>query len=262
MESFPRAWGALLPLRWYMQILFDQASRGAPVRETAEPFAILCVLTVGLGSLVWLRFRSLSRQGFAIPPEEAAPADGAEFGVAGAFRAEWRRVLSDRRYLHLFVVAPVFYAFFYPQPYLGQIVRNIPIAVVDQDGTELSRGLIQALAAHGNLSIALHAASYREAEEAVFARRAFGVVGIPPDTERNLLKGVQARLPIYADSTYFILFNRTVQGILELVQAYAADAVTHGAHPEGAAVRAAALARNPVELVSVPLFNPTASYSS
>ena len=42
MGWFPRAWGAILPLRWYIQILFDQASRGAPLRQTAEPFAFLC----------------------------------------------------------------------------------------------------------------------------------------------------------------------------------------------------------------------------
>ena len=47
METFPRVWGALLPLRWYMQILFDQASRGAAPHYTAEPFAILCGITVG-----------------------------------------------------------------------------------------------------------------------------------------------------------------------------------------------------------------------
>ena len=139
-------------------------------------------------------------------------------------------MLGDRGVLGLFVLAPVLYAFFYPQPYLGQLVRNIPIAVVDQDNTELSRGLIQALGAHGNLSIALRAATYTEAEDAIQARRAFGIVGIPPDTERNVLKGVQARLPIYADFTYFILFNRTLQGILESVQA-AGDRRRHRGRP-------------------------------
>ena len=164
--------------------------------------------------------------------------------------------------LGLFVLAPVLYAVFYPQPYLGQLVRNIPIAVVDQDNTELSRDLVQALGAHGNLSIALRAATYTEAEDAIQSRHAFGIVGIPPDTERNVLKGVQARLPIYGNSTYFILFNRTLQGILESVQATVIDAATSGARAEGAGVQAATAARAPVDLVMVPLFNPTASYSS
>ena len=42
----------------------------------------------------------------------------------------------------------------------------------------------------------MRATSFTEAEDAIQARRAFGIVGIPPDTERNFLKGVQARLPI------------------------------------------------------------------
>ena len=262
MQTFPRAWGAMLPLRWYIQILFDQASRGAALRFTAEPFAILCGITMVLALLVWLRFRSLVRRGRVVP-EEAEPALGAATpGAAGAFVAEWRRALSDSGVFGLFVLAPVLYAVFYPQPYLGQIVRNIPIAVVDQDGSELGRALTEALEAHGNISVALRASSYREAEDAILGRRAFAILGIPPDTEKNVLKGVTARLPIYADSTYFILFNRSLQGMLESVQAYAADALTHGARTEGASVQATARLDQPAELIEVPLFNPTASYSS
>jgi ABC-2 type transport system permease protein len=262
MGWFPQTWGSVLPLRWYMQILFDQASRGAPVRESAGAFAFLLLLTVIFALLVWLRFRSLSRRGFPIPGEEDISATDRRGGIAGAFASEWSSVLRDRSVLSLFVLAPAFYALFYPQPYLGQVVRKIPIAVVDQDNTELSRGLIQTLEAHDNIAVVLRAATFHEAEEAVFARRAFGIVGIPPDTERNALKRVEARLPIYADSTYFILFNRSLQGILESVKAYAVDAAGRGVRRDGTVARAVTLAREPVRLVMVPLFNPTASYSS
>ena len=262
MQTFPRIWGAILPLRWYMQILFDQATRGAAPRYTAGPFVIMCVLTVVLALLVWLRFRWLVRQGLSIPEPDEPPLAPARSGISGAFVSEWQRVVGDRGVLALFVLAPVLYSVFYPQPYLGQIVRNIPIAVVDQDKGELGRALIQTLGAHGNISVALRASSFREAEDAIFARRAFAILGIPPDTEKNLLKGVTARLPVYADSTYFILFNRSLQGILESVQAYATDALAHGARAGGAGVQAASRLSQPVTLVQVPLFNPTASYSS
>ncbi|HEX3400987.1 MAG TPA: ABC transporter permease [Acetobacteraceae bacterium] len=262
MGAFARTWGAILPLRWYMQILFDQASRGAAVRITAEPFAMLSGLTILLTLLVWLSFRALVRRGLAIPEEvETAPPLPTP-GIAGAFTAEWRRVLSDRGVFGLFVLAPALYAVFYPQPYLGQIVRDVPIAVVDHDNGELARGLIQALQAHGNIRVVLLAASYREAEDAIFDRRAFAILGIPADTEKNVLKGVAARLPVYADSTYFILFNRALQGMIESVQAYATDTLTRGARPDSAGVQAASRLVQPVELVQVPLFNPTDSYSS
>jgi ABC-2 type transport system permease protein len=262
MQDFPRAWGAILPLRWYIQILFDQATRGAALSFTAEPFAILCGITAALALLVWLRFRSLARHGIALPEDAEPVIEPATPGVAGAFVAEWRRTLADRGVFSLFMLAPVLYAFFYPQPYLGQIVRKIPIAVVDQDRSEVGRAVIQALEAHDNISVVLRASSYHEAEDAILARRAFAIVGIPPDTEKNVLKGDTARLPIYADSTYFILFNRSLQGILESVQAYETDLLQHGARAEGASVQAASRLSQPVELVQVPLFNPTASYAS
>jgi ABC-2 type transport system permease protein len=262
MQGFPRAWGAMLPLRWYIQILFDQATRGAAVTFTAAPFAILCGITTVLAALVWLRFRSLVRRGLVVPEEaEAAPEPSAP-GVTGAFVTEWRRVLADRGVFSLFLLAPVLYSVFYPQPYLGQIVRRIPIAVVDQDRSELARAVIQALEAHDNISVVLRAASYHEAEDAILGRRAFAILGIPPDTEKNVLKGVQPPLPVYADSTYFILFNRSLQGILESVQALSADLLTHGARAEGAGVQAASRLIQPVNVVQVPLFNPTASYAS
>ena len=212
--------------------------------STAEPFAILCAITIVLALLVWLRFRALARRGFAVPDEEEPAPTVQAPGIAGAFVAEWRRVLGDRGVFGLFVLAPVLYAVFYPQPYLGQIVRNIPIAVVDQDNSELSRGLIQALGAHGNLSIALRATSYREAEDAIFARRAFAIVGIPPDTETQRTEG---RRGTAADLCRFDL--------LHPVQPHAAGHPgigaglcdrrhsTRGARAEGAGVQAAAAAR-------------------
>src|SRR4029453_9792468 len=52
MGAFARTWGAILPLRWYIQILFDQAARGAPVASSRLPFAVLAGLAILYGGLV------------------------------------------------------------------------------------------------------------------------------------------------------------------------------------------------------------------
>jgi len=100
---------------------------------------------------------------------------------------------------------------FYPQPYLGQLVRKIPIAVVDDDRTPLSRRLIQALDADEAISVAVRAPALDVAQQALFDRRVFGILEIPPDTEREVLKGNEVRIPAYVDSAYFLVFNRTLQ---------------------------------------------------
>jgi hypothetical protein len=79
------------------------------------------------------------------------PTEGPNSGVARAFVGEWRRVLADRGVFSMLIIAPVFYGVVYPQPYLGQLVRKIPIAVVDDDRSALSRRLMQTIeAASGN----------------------------------------------------------------------------------------------------------------
>ena len=48
MNGFAQFWGALLPLRWYIQILFDQAVRGLPASDSIRPFMILGALAIGV----------------------------------------------------------------------------------------------------------------------------------------------------------------------------------------------------------------------
>ena len=55
------------------------------------------------------------------------------------------------------IVAPLIYGVFYPQPYLGQILRKIPIAVVDNDLSDLSQSIVQTLDASGAVSVAVRA---------------------------------------------------------------------------------------------------------
>jgi ABC-2 type transport system permease protein len=151
MNAFASAWGALLPLRWYMAVLLGQAARGLPVHESARPLAVLAALAVLYSLLALLRLRSLARSPAAdapAPEQPPIPATAPQ-GIGDAFAAEWRRILALRGAFILLVVAPIVYGFYYPQPYLNQILRKIPIAVVDADQSELSRRIVQTLDASG-----------------------------------------------------------------------------------------------------------------
>jgi len=260
MGDFAKAWGALLPLRWYLQILIDQAARGSPTHASALPFAILAGMALGLCALALWRLRRLPA-GRPEQHEEPLPTDGPP-GLRRAFVGEWRRIIADRSVFSLLIIAPVFYGIFYPQPYLGQLVRKIPIAVVDDDRTELSRRLIQTLDADEAVSVAVRAPALDVAQQALFARRVFGILEIPPNTEREVLKGNAARLPAYVDSAYFIIFNRTLQGIIESATVTNIAVTLRGGREDGAAVQTALAALSPVELVTEPLYNPTGGYAS
>src|SRR4029077_13044919 len=164
MNAFAQAWGAILPVRWYMAVLLGQAARGLPLSESARPFAALATLAVLYSLLAFLRLRAVARSVTRSPPAIASMAAAATpRGIGGAFVAEWHRVLALRGAFILLVVAPLVYGVFYPQPYLNQILRKIPIAVVDNDLSELSGRIVQALDASGAVKVAVRAETLSQA---------------------------------------------------------------------------------------------------
>src|SRR5262249_49750935 len=147
MKTFAQFWSAILAVGWYMAVLLGQAARGLPVSESAVPFAALAGLTLLYAGLALLRMISLKRKGRF---EMTAPFEQPEVGerpqgIGGAFVAEWRRVLGTRSAFTLLFLAPLIYGLYYPQPYLNQILRKLPIAVVDNDLSDLSRRIVETL---------------------------------------------------------------------------------------------------------------------
>jgi ABC-2 type transport system permease protein len=263
MNAFAQAWGALLPLRWYMAVLLGQAARGLPLSESAPPFAALAGLAALYSLLAFLRLRavagSMTRR--APAPEPAAP-PAPPRGFGGAFATEWRRVLTIRGAFILLVLGPLVYGFYYPQPYLNQILRKIPIAVVDNDLSDLSRRIVQTLDASGAVSVVARAETLAEAHAALDRGEAFAVVGIPPGTERDVLKGTTVHVPIYADATYLFIFRTTANGIAVAINTLSSELAAGGARTDGSLVKATLASASPADILLQPIFNPVGGYAS
>jgi ABC-2 type transport system permease protein len=264
MNAFAQGWSAILPLRWYMAVLLGQAARGLPVQESARPFAVLAGLAAIYVALALFRMSVLQRRRrFAT----AAPPEGEEIatsprGVGGAFLAEWRRVLGTRAAFSLLFIGPLLYGIYYPQPYLNQILRKLPIAVVDNDQTELSRRIVETLDASGSLSVAVRARTLAEARAAIDNGKAFAAVEIPPDTEHDVLKGISAHVPIYADATYLFLFRSTSSGVSTAIGALTSELVARGARSDGSLAKAKLASVSPADVLLQPVFNPVGGYAS
>jgi ABC-2 type transport system permease protein len=263
MNAFSTAWSAVLPLRWYMEVLLGQAARGLPLQDSARPFAALAGLAVLFALLALLRLRSLAGNiGRAARPPEPVPPSAAPRSVGEAFAAEWGRVLGMRGAFAILIMAPLIYGIYYPQPYLGQILRKIPIAVVDNDLSDLSQSIVQTLEASGAVSVAVRANTLAEAHAAVDRGEAFAVVGIPPGTERDVLKGMTAHVPIYADATYLFIFRTTANGIAVAISTLSSELAAGGARTDGSLVKATLAAASPTDTLLQPIFNPVGGYAS
>ena len=158
-----------------------------------------------------------------------------------------RTIGHDPGMLALLAVASVFYSLFYPTPYLRQVLRDVPVVVVDRDHTSTSRRFARWLDASEGLAVAGRSADLEAAQEAVRAGTAGGVVLVPEDFERHVLRREPATVTAYVDGSY-LLVRSTVSGSVNTVAASFGASITHRAPP--------------VSLASWPLFNPIGGYAT
>ena len=263
MNSFSQVYGALLPLRWYESILLGQAARGIPVTASAVAFAALAALAVLYFVLALYRLNAI-RTGLHRDRSqgEAPRLDPMPRGITANVTAEWRRVLAHRGAFGLLVLAPIIYGMFYPQPYLTQILRDVPIAVVDGDLNGFSRQIVEALDASGSVKVAVRTDTLEEARRSLDRGKVFAIVGIPPDTQREVLKGNTVPLPVYLDATYLFLYKSTSSGIADAIGSVVSGLAAGGARADGSLAKAALASTSPADILLQPIFNPVGGYAS
>lgn len=182
--------------------------------------------------------------------------------VIGVLLDELRRVFTLRPVFSVLVLGVAIYTVFYPQPYVNEALRNIPIAVVDQDSTTASRDLARRIDATSDIAVAMVLSDLPSAEREVFKRAISGIVVVPKYFERDLLHGRPSPIAVYADASYFLIYQRVSQGVSAVAQALGAEIEAARLIGMGIDPAIAAAATTPLRLTAVPLFNPQGGYAT
>src|SRR6476646_3079025 len=162
------------------------------------------------------------------------------------FRQTLRDIFRQRETLTLLVGGSILYSFFYPTPYLNQVLRDLPVVVVDRDHTALSRQVTRWLDASEAARVSARSSDLSAAQDSVRAGAAGAVLLIPQDFERHLLRREPAYVEAYVDASYLLVYSTAMRAIQGVTGTLAA----------GISVR------RPVIFVHWPLFNPLAGYAS
>jgi len=182
--------------------------------------------------------------------------------LARCFRQTLRQIFREKETLILLFGASVLYAFFYPTPYLRQIIRDLPIVVVDRDHTAMSRQLTRWLDASEAGSVTSRVNDLNAAQDSVRAGVAGAVLLIPQDFERHVLRREPAYVEAYADASYFLVYSTALRAINGVVGTLSTGISVRRLEASGLTEKAALQRARPVTFVSWPLFNPLAGYGT
>ncbi|WP_418983801.1 ABC transporter permease [Alistipes sp.] len=175
---------------------------------------------------------------------------------------EFRAIFTDEGAMLILVFALLIYATVYSLAYGAQVLRNVPIGVVDESRTPTSRSLTDSFNAGPNTYVAYDPTNMEEAKELFFQRKIYGIVYIPSDYEEKLLGGSQANVAIYVDASYFLMYRQVFQEIVTSISATGAMVEFQRLIAKGANIPQAQATSQPVIYQSHNLFNPYLGYGS
>ncbi|WP_028748064.1 ABC transporter permease [Rhizobium mesoamericanum] len=177
-------------------------------------------------------------------------------------RIELARIFQLKPAFAVLVVASVIYAAFYPQPYRTEALRDVPLAVVDLDGTASSRELARRVDASADVAVSAVFPDQASARREVYTRNLYGVLVIPQYFERDLLHHRQSPIALYADASYFLIYQRLSGGVVAVAHTMGAEVETARLIAAKVDPVLAAAAADPMPLTAVPLFNPQGGYAT
>ena len=179
-----------------------------------------------------------------------------------AMRDELQAIFADSQVRSILLVSLVIYAVIYPLPYRAELLRDVPVVLVDKDRTTTSADLVRRVDASEAVMISTEALDMAQAIALVQQRRAYGVMLIPEGFERNLLRGRQSPVAVYADASYFLMYQRVMQGVAVPIRQMGAEVEAGRLMAAGAGLEVARAQVSPANQVEVALFNPAAGYAT
>ena len=182
--------------------------------------------------------------------------------MLSVMRNEFRSIFTDAGVVLILVLALIIYATVYSMAYGAQVLRNVPIGVVDECRTPTSRSLIETFNAGPNTYVAYNPTSMEEAKDLFFKRKIYGVVYIPSDYGEKLYGGEQANVAIYADASYFLMYRQVFQEVVTSIGKTGAMVEFQRLIAKGANIPQAQATTQPVIYQSHNLFNPYLGYGT
>ena len=180
--------------------------------------------------------------------------------VCTVARREIHRLLHQPMYLVLMVILPVVSFSFFAILFGQGAIRNVPIAVLDQDNTTLSRKVVQMIDQTPTAMVSYGIQDMAEGERLMREGKVTAIVLIPAFFEKSILSNSQTYLENYVSGT-----NITVNGLLSKDIQTAVTTFTAGIQlqllmKQGLTEKQAMAQLMPVRFDKHVLFNPHINY--
>ena len=176
------------------------------------------------------------------------------------WRKEMRSVIRDEGVLIFFIIVPLLYPLVYSWAYDNEVVRDVPVAVVDLSNSHTSRQFIRRCDASPEVKVAYHCTSIDEARQLVGHQVVRGLLYFPTDFEQTLGRGQQTKMSLFCDMSMMLTYKAIYSTAMNVSQDMNADIqVAISSPPTDQEDR---ILTQPLDFEDVQMFNTTGGYGN
>lgn len=182
--------------------------------------------------------------------------------LGDVMRIEFHMIRHDPGVMLIMIFACLIYGTIYSYCYKNQTVSDVPICIIDDDDSVLSRQLAENVDNGDNVSYVYETHSIEEAKKLYYAREIYGVIYIPKGYEKNILLGGQSVVSIYGDASYFLLYRQVFMDLVETISYEGSMTELKRLVMKGTGVEVAKRVSQPIIYQSRDLFNADLGYAT
>ena len=131
---------------------------------------------------------------------------------------EWRSVWHDEGVALIVFIALFIYGISYSLGYGGEVLNEVPVAVVGSDDNTVNQRIVSMLNASPTVQVEYRVGDMEEAKQLLAERKIWGVVAPSPNLEKDILSARQGKVAILGDASYFLAYREVVEGAVEAIQ--------------------------------------------
>lgn len=173
---------------------------------------------------------------------------------------EMKNIFMDEGALIFMILVPLGYPLLYSWIYNNEVVREVPVAVVDMSHSQSSREFLLKLDGTPDVSVSYYCSSMDEARDLVGRQVARGIIYFPSDFSTRVGRSEQAHVGVYCDMSTMLSYK----AIYKAAQAVASAMSTKIQIPQsgGTTQRDDELNTSPLKVDDVQVFNSTGGYGN
>lgn len=182
--------------------------------------------------------------------------------IGGIIRDEFRMISTSYSILLVLIGGIFVYGLLYNYMYAPDVVRNVPVVVVDDSRSQLSREYVRLLNATPQVDVVTNGVEYPEAQEMMKNGEAVGILYLPADFADRVFRGDESIFIMYQTTSAFLYYmamqEASSASMLALNDNYRPELLVFLPRQDAAPIAGT----EPITVVGTALYNFTEGYGT